>query len=139
MKLLGKTGVRVSRVALGTMAFGGEADEPTAAAIWRAARDAGVNLIDTADVYNEGRSEQILGRLMKHERDPRDLDAGLSEELHRLNAASMRFSTFSSLADTLPKPRMPPAAAATILANPTIWFLSSRFCSSLSCDASALM
>jgi aryl-alcohol dehydrogenase-like predicted oxidoreductase len=69
VKLLGLTGVKVSRVALGAMAFGGEADEATSASIWRAARDAGVNLIDTADVYNEGRSEQILGRLMKHERD----------------------------------------------------------------------
>jgi aryl-alcohol dehydrogenase-like predicted oxidoreductase len=69
MKLLGQTGVKVSRVALGAMSFGGDADEATSASIWRAARDAGVNLIDTADVYNEGRSEQILGRLMKHERD----------------------------------------------------------------------
>ncbi|HSS02429.1 MAG TPA: aldo/keto reductase [Kofleriaceae bacterium] len=69
MKLLGPTGVKVSRVALGVMSFGGDADEATAASIWRAARDAGINLIDTADVYNEGRSEQILGRLMKHERD----------------------------------------------------------------------
>jgi aryl-alcohol dehydrogenase-like predicted oxidoreductase len=69
VKLLGLTGVKVSRVALGAMAFGGDADEATSAAIWRAARDAGVNLVDTADVYNEGRSEQILGRLIKHERD----------------------------------------------------------------------
>ena len=69
MRLLGKTGVRVSRVALGTMSFGGDADEATSASIWRAARDAGVNLIDTADVYNGGRSEQIVGRLMHHERD----------------------------------------------------------------------
>jgi aryl-alcohol dehydrogenase-like predicted oxidoreductase len=69
VRLLGNTGVKVSRVALGTMAFGGDADEATAAAIWRAARDAGVNLFDTADVYNEGRSEQVLGRLMREERD----------------------------------------------------------------------
>jgi len=69
MRLLGKTGVKVSRIALGTMAFGGDADEATASEIWRAARDAGVNLIDTADVYNEGRSEQIVGRLMRAERD----------------------------------------------------------------------
>lgn len=66
---LGRTGVQVSRIALGTMSFGGDADEAMAASIWRAARDAGVNLIDTADVYTNGRSEQILGRLMKHERD----------------------------------------------------------------------
>jgi len=69
VRLLGTTGVKVSRVALGTMSFGGDADEATAAAIWRAARDAGVNLIDTADVYNEGRSEQMLGRLMREDRD----------------------------------------------------------------------
>jgi aryl-alcohol dehydrogenase-like predicted oxidoreductase len=69
VRLLGTTGVKVSRVALGTMSFGGDADEATSAAIWRAARDAGVNLIDTADVYNAGRSEEILGRLMRDERD----------------------------------------------------------------------
>jgi len=69
MNLLGTTGVKVSRVALGTMSFGGDADEATAARIWRAARDAGVNLFDTADVYNEGRSEEMLGRLMREDRD----------------------------------------------------------------------
>src|SRR5436190_7024497 len=69
LKFLGKTGVKVSRVALGAMSFGGDADEATAGAIWRAARDAGVNFVDTADVYNEGRSEEILGRLLRGERD----------------------------------------------------------------------
>lgn len=69
MRWLGKTGVKVSRVALGVMSFGGDADEATAGQIWRAARDAGVNFIDTADVYNQGRSEEIVGRLMRDERD----------------------------------------------------------------------
>jgi len=69
MRLLGKTGVKVSPVALGAMSFGGDADEATAGHIWRAARDAGINLIDTADVYNEGRSEEFLGRMMRSERD----------------------------------------------------------------------
>ena len=69
LRSLGKTGVKVSRIALGAMSFGGDADETTAGQIWRAAREAGVNFIDTADVYNEGRSEQIVGRLMKGERD----------------------------------------------------------------------
>ena len=69
MRVLGRTGVRVSPIALGTMSFGGDADEAMAAQIWRAARDAGINFIDTADVYNEGRSEEILGRLMRGERD----------------------------------------------------------------------
>lgn len=69
MRFLGKTGVKVSRVALGAMSFGGDADEAAAGQIWRAARDAGINFVDTADVYNEGRSEEILGRLMRGERD----------------------------------------------------------------------
>ncbi len=69
MKFLGKTGVKVSRVGLGAMSFGGDADEKTAWDLYRAARDAGVNLIDTADVYNEGRSEEFLGRFMRGERD----------------------------------------------------------------------
>jgi len=69
VRWLGKTGVKVSRVALGVMSFGGDADEATAGQIWRAARDAGVNFIDTADVYNQGRSEEIVGRLMRDERD----------------------------------------------------------------------
>jgi aryl-alcohol dehydrogenase-like predicted oxidoreductase len=69
MRFLAKTGVKVSKVALGAMSFGGDSDEATSAQIWRAARDAGVNFIDTADVYNEGRSEEIVGRLMRGERD----------------------------------------------------------------------
>ncbi|HEU4612544.1 MAG TPA: aldo/keto reductase [Kofleriaceae bacterium] len=69
LRFLGKTGVKVSRIALGAMSFGGDSDEQTAGQIWRAAREAGINFIDTADVYNEGRSEQIVGRLMKGERD----------------------------------------------------------------------
>ena len=61
---LGRTGVKVSRLALGAMPFGGEADETTSTALWRAARDAGVNFLDTADVYSNGRSEEICGRLI---------------------------------------------------------------------------
>jgi aryl-alcohol dehydrogenase-like predicted oxidoreductase len=66
---LGRTGVKVSRIALGAMAWGGEADEAAAGEIYRAARDAGVNLIDTADVYNEGRSEEMVGRIIRGDRD----------------------------------------------------------------------
>ena len=69
MNFLGRTGVKVSRVALGTMSFGGDADEHTAWTIWRAARDAGINFIDSADVYNDGRSEEMLGRFMQSDRD----------------------------------------------------------------------
>jgi aryl-alcohol dehydrogenase-like predicted oxidoreductase len=51
------------------MSFGGDADEATASAMFARARDAGVNLFDTADVYNHGRSEEILGRLIASCRD----------------------------------------------------------------------
>ena len=60
---LGRTGVKVSRLAFGCMSFGGDADAETSAALYGAARDAGINFFDTADVYNDGRSEELLGRL----------------------------------------------------------------------------
>jgi len=66
---LGRTGIQVSRLALGTMTFGGEADESAASAIVGRSRDAGVNLVDTADVYSEGRAEEIVGRLLRGCRD----------------------------------------------------------------------
>lgn len=66
---LGNTGLRVSPLALGTMPFGGDADETTSAGIFARARDAGINFFDTADVYNDGRSEEVLGRLIKPVRD----------------------------------------------------------------------
>ena len=61
---LGRTGVQVSRLALGVMSFGGDADAATSAAIYARARAAGVTLIDTADVYSDGRAEEILGGLI---------------------------------------------------------------------------
>lgn len=58
---LGRSGLKVSPICLGTMMFGGATDAQTSARIVAAAREAGVNFIDTADVYNEGRSEEIVG------------------------------------------------------------------------------
>lgn len=66
---LGRTGVRVSRLALGTMSFGGDADESTSAELFGACRDAGVNVFDCADVYAGGASERILGKLVAPCRD----------------------------------------------------------------------
>jgi aryl-alcohol dehydrogenase-like predicted oxidoreductase len=66
---LGRTGVRVSRLAFGTMSFGGDADAATARALFSACRDAGVNFFDCADVYNKGRAEEILGELVADCRD----------------------------------------------------------------------
>ncbi|MDI3408383.1 aldo/keto reductase [Streptomyces cavernicola] len=62
---LGRTGLKVSRLVLGTMNFGPQTDEPESHAIMDAALDAGVNFFDTANVYgwgeNKGRTEEIIG------------------------------------------------------------------------------
>jgi aryl-alcohol dehydrogenase-like predicted oxidoreductase len=68
-RVLGPTGVEVSCLSFGTMSFGGDADEATAGRIFARAREGGINFFDTADVYNEGRSEEILGRLLRGRRD----------------------------------------------------------------------
>jgi aryl-alcohol dehydrogenase-like predicted oxidoreductase len=68
-KLLGRTGVSVSQLCFGTMSFGGDADEATAGAMYKACRDAGINFFDSANEYNKGKSEEILGRLAKGHRD----------------------------------------------------------------------
>jgi aryl-alcohol dehydrogenase-like predicted oxidoreductase len=67
-RFLGRTGVRVSQLCFGTMSFGAEADEQTSAAMYRRCRELGINFFDTANVYSQGRSEEILGRLIQGER-----------------------------------------------------------------------
>ena len=66
---LGRTGVRVSNLCFGTMSFGDTADEAGSQALFERARDAGVNFFDCANAYSAGKAEEILGRLMKEERD----------------------------------------------------------------------
>ncbi|HEX7397705.1 MAG TPA: aldo/keto reductase [Propionibacteriaceae bacterium] len=61
-RTLGNSGAVVSTFALGTMTFGAEADEATSHAILGDYLAAGGNLIDTADVYSKGASEEIIGR-----------------------------------------------------------------------------
>ena len=68
-KLLGSTGVQVSQLCFGTMSFGGDADEATSAAMFHRCRDIGINFLDCANVYQKGRAEEILGRLMADCRD----------------------------------------------------------------------
>jgi aryl-alcohol dehydrogenase-like predicted oxidoreductase len=65
---LGRSGLKVSEICLGTMTFGHSTDEAEAAAIMDAAFDAGVNFFDTANTYARGRSEEILGELLKGRR-----------------------------------------------------------------------
>jgi aryl-alcohol dehydrogenase-like predicted oxidoreductase len=59
---LGASGLKVSPLCLGTMMFGGATDEATAQRIVDSATEQGINFIDTANVYNDGRSEEITGR-----------------------------------------------------------------------------
>ncbi len=68
-KWLGSTGVKVSSLCFGTMSFGSEADEAQAGRMYSACRDIGINFFDCANGYNKGRAEEILGRLVKGERD----------------------------------------------------------------------
>jgi aryl-alcohol dehydrogenase-like predicted oxidoreductase len=68
-KFLGKTGVKVSEICVGTMTFGGDSDEKVSADLYKHARDAGINFFDCANIYVGGRSEEILGRLMQGHRD----------------------------------------------------------------------
>ncbi len=66
---LGRAGVRVSELCLGTMTFGNEADEATSKQIVDRFMDAGGNFIDTANVYSQGVSEEITGRAIAGKRD----------------------------------------------------------------------
>ena len=68
---LGRAGVKVAPLCLGTMMFGGEADEAEAGRVLDRALAAGLNFIDTSNSYNDGRSEEVLGRYLA-ERQLRD-------------------------------------------------------------------
>ena len=65
---LGRSGLKVSPICLGTMMFGGATSEHDSRAIIDHAREAGVNFIDTADAYSDGVSEEITGRAIAEHR-----------------------------------------------------------------------
>src|SRR3989344_4708876 len=98
-RLLGRSGLRVSPLSLGTMTFGSDwgwgADDAEARRIFDAYADRGGNFVDTSVNYTNGASERILGGLIKARRermvvatkftmarDPRDINSGGN---HRLN------------------------------------------------------
>jgi aryl-alcohol dehydrogenase-like predicted oxidoreductase len=70
-RIVGRTGVQVSTLALGAMNFGkiGRTTQDEATAIVDAALEAGINLIDTADVYSGGESEEMVGKAIAGRRD----------------------------------------------------------------------
>ncbi|MEO6885394.1 MAG: aldo/keto reductase [Jatrophihabitantaceae bacterium] len=82
-RTLGRTGIEVSTLCLGTMMFGawGNTDEAECHRIVHAALDAGVNFVDTADIYSFGESEQIVGRALKGRRDQVILATKVNNEM----------------------------------------------------------
>lgn len=77
-RALGRTGVLVTPLTLGTMNFGRWQEENESTRIIRAALDAGITAVDTADVYAQGRSEEIVGKAIKGRRD----DVFLATKFH---------------------------------------------------------
>lgn len=68
-RVLGRSGLKVSEFCLGTMMFGGPTEQAEAQRIADHAADNGVNFIDTANVYEKGRSEEVTGKIIKAKRD----------------------------------------------------------------------
>jgi aryl-alcohol dehydrogenase-like predicted oxidoreductase len=65
---LGRSDVEVSRICLGTNNFGGQLSAEEAAGVVRKAIDLGINFVDTANVYTDGHSEEVIGRTVKEDR-----------------------------------------------------------------------
>jgi aryl-alcohol dehydrogenase-like predicted oxidoreductase len=68
-RVLPHTDLKVSRVSFGTMTFGAQTDEAAARSMTDRCLDAGINFFDTANIYNQGRSETILGKALAGRRD----------------------------------------------------------------------
>lgn len=80
-KILGKTGVWVSELCFGTMSFGNEADETSAAEMFGKCREAGINFFDCANNYSNGRAEEILGNLICSCRDEVVITSKVSQRI----------------------------------------------------------
>ena len=88
-RFLGRSGLRVSEVCLGTMTFGVSVDEAAAKTVVDTAIDCGVNFMDTANSYSAGESENMLGKaLVGHRR--RSKCGPVSRQLRRQRLASQR-------------------------------------------------
>ena len=68
-RTLGRAGVKVSPLCLGTMMFGGPTNEKDSIRIIHKSLDAGINFMDTANVYNDGESERIIGKAVRGNRE----------------------------------------------------------------------
>ncbi|MCK4337501.1 MAG: aldo/keto reductase [Candidatus Aminicenantes bacterium] len=97
-KYLGKTGLKVSSLCFGTMSFAGDADEKISGEMFHYCREQGINFFDSANVYQDGKSEEVLGKLICDCRQEvvvtskvyfptgQDVNAGGASRKHILNA-----------------------------------------------------
>jgi aryl-alcohol dehydrogenase-like predicted oxidoreductase len=65
---LGRAGLKVSEIGLGTLEFGRRLNERESISVMDYALDMGINFIDTADVYNDGRTEEYVGKAIRGKR-----------------------------------------------------------------------
>src|SRR5829696_6829121 len=124
---LGRTGVQVSPLCLGTMMFGtwGNTDHDDSIRIIHRALDAGINFVDTADVYSAGESEEIVGKALKDRRDDVVLATkffmAMGQDPNRRGGAS---GTWSASAPSSRPIRCWPAASSSTSCRPrsaTAW------------------
>jgi aryl-alcohol dehydrogenase-like predicted oxidoreductase len=107
-RTLGSSGLKVSAIGLGTNQFGGKVNQNTTTEIVHSALDQGINFIDTADVYQEGRSEEYIGKALADRRtkaliatkvfypmteDPNDKSASRQHILNGVDASLSRLNT----------------------------------------------
>ena len=78
---LGRTGLQVSRICLGTMTFGLQIDEPSSRAVLDRAADLGVTFLDTADAYGPYTNERLIGAAVKGRRDDVQLATKFGNEI----------------------------------------------------------
>ena len=112
-RLLGRSGLKVSKLCLGTMNFGDQTDLATATKIVDSARNAGINFIDTADGYADGKSESMVGRILKKDRDDWIVatKVGSSQGTPRRNKGLSRKWMLEAIDDSLRRPSDIPYSA----------------------------
>ena len=100
---LGRTGVEVSELCFGTMSFGGDADRLESAKMYSACRDKGINFFDCANTYSGGKAEEILGRLIKTERDELVITSKCFNQMekHKNSGGNNRRTIVKSVEDSL--------------------------------------
>ena len=104
---LGRTGLQISKLCFGTMSFGNEADEATAAAMFARCREAGINFFDCANIYSQGKAEEILGRLIEGCRDELVITSKVGQSMSdsRLMTGLSRRSIMQNVEATLSRLR----------------------------------